>query len=135
MVPATLPLKPSGSADVLVHFGHAPVDEQPQVIFEPWNVSFDVAVLENALPFLKGKTIGLVTTVQHASLIPAMKTFLRSKGITAIVAEGGGRTPIRGQVLGCSFAAARVSDTDGVLFVGTGTLSPHRYCNRYPVHA
>ena len=119
-----LALETLGSADVLVHFGHAPVDERPQVIFEPWNVSFDVEVLENALPFLKGNTIVLVTTVQHASLIPAMETFLHSKGITAIVAEGSGRTPIRGQVLGCSFAAAKVSGADGILFVGTGLFHP-----------
>jgi 2-(3-amino-3-carboxypropyl)histidine synthase len=119
-----LALETLGSADVLVHFGHAPVDERPQVIFEPWIVTFDVAVLENALPFLKGNTIVLVTTVQHASLIPAMETFLHSKGITAIVAEGSGRTPIRGQVLGCSFAAAKVSGADGILFVGTGLFHP-----------
>ena len=31
-----LALENLGSSDVLVHFGHAPVDEQPQVIFEPW---------------------------------------------------------------------------------------------------
>jgi 2-(3-amino-3-carboxypropyl)histidine synthase len=119
-----LALETLGSADVLVHFGHAPVDERPQVIFEPWNVAFDVAVLENALPFLKGNTIVLVTTVQHANLIPAMKTFLFSKGITAIVAGGSGRTPIPGQVLGCSFAAAKVSAADGILFVGTGLFHP-----------
>ena len=119
-----LALETLGAADVLVHFGHAPVDERPQVIFEPWNVAFDVAVLENALPFLKGKTVVLVTTVQHASLIPAMKTFLHSKGITAIVAGGSGRTPIRGQVLGCSFAAAKVNGADGILFVGTGLFHP-----------
>jgi 2-(3-amino-3-carboxypropyl)histidine synthase len=87
-------------------------------------VVFDVAVLENALPFLRGNTIVLVTTVQHVSLIPAMKTFLRSKGITAIVAGGSGRTPIPGQVLGCSFAAAKVSAADGILFVGTGLFHP-----------
>jgi len=119
-----LALETLGSADVLVHFGHAPVDEQPQVIFEPWDVSFNVAVLENALPFFKGMTVGLVTTVQHTSLIPAMQAFLRSKNITAIVAEGSGRTPIPGQVLGCSFAAARVNGAESILFVGTGLFHP-----------
>jgi len=119
-----LALETLESADVLVHFGHAPVSEQPRVIFEQWEVAFDVAVLENALPFLKGTTIGLVTTVQHVNQIPAMKTFLQSKGIIGIVAEGSGRTPIRGQVLGCSFAAARVSGVDEILFVGTGLFHP-----------
>ncbi len=114
-------LEPS---DVLVHFGHAPVDEQQQVIFEPWAVAFDVTVLENALPFLRGTTVGLVTTVQHVGLIPAMITFLQSRGITCTVGEGSRRTPFPGQVLGCSFAAARASGADEILFVGTGLFHP-----------
>jgi 2-(3-amino-3-carboxypropyl)histidine synthase len=111
-------------ADVLVHFGHSPVDNQPQVIFEPYRIYFDVAVLENALPFLKGRTVGLVTTVQHVHLIPAMEAFLHAKRITSIVAEGGGRTPNRGQVLGCNFAAAKTTGADEILFVGTGLFHP-----------
>ena len=111
-------------ADVLVHFGHSPVDEQPKVIFEPFPVDFDVAVLENALPFLKGDTAGLVTTVQHVHLIPAMERFLQAKGISCRVAEGGGRTPNRGQVLGCSFAAAKATGAEEILFVGTGLFHP-----------
>lgn len=111
-------------ADVLVHFGHSPVDNQPQVIFEPYRIYFDVAVLENALPFLKGRTVGLVTTVQHVHLIPAMEAFLHAKRITSIVAEGGGRTPNRGQVLGCNFAAAKATGADEILFVGTGLFHP-----------
>jgi 2-(3-amino-3-carboxypropyl)histidine synthase len=111
-------------ADVLVHFGHSPVDNRPQVIFEPWQVHFDVAVLENALPFLKGQTVGLVTTVQHVHLIPAMEAFLHAKRITGIVEEGGGRTPHRGQVLGCNFAAAKATGADEILFIGTGLFHP-----------
>ena len=49
-------------ADVLVHIGHTPVDERENVIFEPYPVDFDLAVLANALPLLKEKTVGLVTT-------------------------------------------------------------------------
>jgi 2-(3-amino-3-carboxypropyl)histidine synthase len=111
-------------ADVLVHFGHSPVDEQPRVIFEPYTMDFDVAVLENALPFFKGDHVGLVTTVQHVHLIPAMELFLQAKGISCIVAEGSGRTPNRGQVLGCSFAAAKGTGAEEILFVGTGLFHP-----------
>ncbi len=111
-------------ADVLIHFGHAPVDAQPDVIFELYPMDFDVAVLENVLPFLKGGSVGLVTTVQHVHLIPAMERFLQSKGISCRVAEGGRRTPTRGQVLGCSFAAAKASGADEILFVGTGLFHP-----------
>jgi 2-(3-amino-3-carboxypropyl)histidine synthase len=111
-------------ADVLVHFGHSPVDEQPKVIFEPYDIGFDIAVLENALPFFKGGTVGLLTTVQHVHLIPAMELFLQAKGLTCSVAEGCGRTPNRGQVLGCSFTAAKSTGADEILFVGTGLFHP-----------
>ena len=36
-----------GKADVLVHFGHAPVDDRGEVIFEPWTVDFDVSILDS----------------------------------------------------------------------------------------
>jgi 2-(3-amino-3-carboxypropyl)histidine synthase len=107
-------------ADVLVHFGHAPVDDRQNVIFEPYRVDLAPAVLENALPSLHGETVCLVTTIQHVHRIPEMETFLTSKGITVLVADGSPRTPYRGQVLGCSFHAARVPGADTVLFVGTG---------------
>lgn len=111
-------------ADVLVHIGHAPVDEQARVIFLPFGVDFDTGVLENALPHLGGKPTALVTTVQHVHLIPAMETFLKDRGIDVRVAEGKGRTPCRGQVLGCCFTAAKEAGADQVLFVGTGLFHP-----------
>ncbi len=111
-------------ADVLVHFGHSPVDSHDNVIFEPCQTGFDVAILDKALPLLEGKTLGLVTTVQHVHLIPAMEAFLQSKGIDVRVAEGSRRTPHRGQVLGCSFALAKATCADEILFVGTGVFHP-----------
>ncbi len=111
-------------ADVLVHFGHTPVDKRENVIFEPYPVDFDIAILENVIPLLREKTVGLVTTVQHIHLIPAMESFLREKGIDVRVADGGTRAPNRGQVLGCSFAAARATHAPEILFVGTGVFHP-----------
>jgi len=113
-----------GKADVLVHFGHAPVDDNPEVIFEPWVVDFGVEALEHALPLIQEKTVGLVTTVQHAHLIPAMEGFLTSRGYEARVAGGTKRTPLRGQVLGCSFTAAKETRAREILFVGTGVFHP-----------
>jgi len=111
-------------ADVLVHVGHAPVDTQDRVIFLPWEVDFDVAVLDKALPQLKGKITGLVTTIQHVHIIPAMETFLKSRGLDVRVGGGSGRTPHRGQVLGCCFTTARETGADEILFVGTGLFHP-----------
>jgi 2-(3-amino-3-carboxypropyl)histidine synthase len=119
-----LALDTLSNADVLVHFGHSPVDSRTNVIFELCETGFDVAVLKNALPLLKGDTVGLVTTVQHAHLVPAMEAFLQSQGICVRVATGTGRTPHRGQVLGCRFAAATATQADQILFVGTGVFHP-----------
>jgi 2-(3-amino-3-carboxypropyl)histidine synthase len=113
-----------GYADVLVHFGHAPVDQQEDVIFLPWAVDFDTLVLDNTLPLIRGKTVGLVTTVQHVHLVPAMEAYLRGKGLDVRVADGSGRTPLRGQVLGCSFTTAKATRADVILFVGTGLFHP-----------
>lgn len=111
-------------ADVLVHIGHTPVDTRDRVIFIPYSVDFDVTILQKALPLLKEKSVGLVTTVQHVHLVPAMEEYLRSQGIEARVGEGNGRTPCRGQVLGCSFATARDTGTAEILYVGTGLFHP-----------
>jgi len=119
-----LALDTLAEADVLVHVGHAPVDNRPNVIFLPYHMDFDIAVLEHALPHIKGKTIGLVTTVQHVHLMPAMEEYLLSKGYEVRVAEGKGRTPLRGQVLGCCFTAAKETGADEILFVGTGVFHP-----------
>lgn len=111
-------------ADVLVHFGHAPVEERADVIYEPVRFDFDVAVLDRALPLLRTRRVGLVTTVQHIHLLGAMRAYLADRGIEAVVAPGDGRTPLPGQVLGCNFAAARATDADEILFVGTGVFHP-----------
>lgn len=115
-----LALDTLASADVLVHIGHAPVDPRKDVIFLPYRVDFDHSNLKNALPFLKGPVTGLVTTVQHAHLVPDMERVLSGAGVYVAVAKGGGRTPLLGQVLGCSFAAARNVKADEILVVATG---------------
>lgn len=115
-----LALDTLGSAGVLVHIGHTPVDTREDVLFLPYRVDFDLSVLKNAVPFLKGPVTGVVTTVQHAHLVPEMEGVLDAMGVHVAVANGGGRTPLRGQVLGCSFGAARNAKADEILVVATG---------------
>ncbi len=112
-------------ADVLVHFGHAPLGKAEEgIIYEVYSCDFDVTVLEVAIPLLSQKRIGLVTTVQHVHLLEAMAAVLARAEIGAVIAPGGGRTPIPGQVLGCSFEAARATGATEILFVGTGLFHP-----------
>lgn len=108
--------------DLLVHFGHAPVDEREGVLYIYVRYDFDVAVLDRVLPLLGADTIGLVTTVQHTHLIEAMASYLRENGISCTVGKGGGRTPLPGQILGCSFEAARATGAREILYVGTGVF-------------
>ncbi|MCQ8893743.1 MAG: diphthamide biosynthesis enzyme Dph2 [Methanolinea sp.] len=107
-------------ADVLVHFGHTPLGTgDPRVIYEPYSIDFDPAVILNVLPSLESQTIGLVTTAQHVHLVPAMVAELAKAGITARTRQGS-RGCGEGQVLGCAFGAARIPEVTEILFVGTG---------------
>ncbi len=110
-------------ADVLIHFGHAPVDDRPNVIYELVAFDFDPKIAEKAIALLeKEKPVGLVTTVQHAHLIDAVAAVLEAHGFTVVVGDGNARTPCRGQVLGCSYASARTAGTSQYLYVGTGVF-------------
>jgi 2-(3-amino-3-carboxypropyl)histidine synthase len=111
-------------ADVLVHFGHTPLASREDVLYEPFVMDFEPDILTHVIPFLTGNCIGLVTTAQHAHMVPAMQQFLEDRGITCRVSSGNKRTPLPGQVLGCSYAAARETGTDEILFVGTGEFHP-----------
>jgi 2-(3-amino-3-carboxypropyl)histidine synthase len=111
--------------DALIHFGHTAVDDPgPKVIFEPFSVDFDLAVLEKAAPLLRQRTIGLVTTVQHVHLLSAIVGRLAEIGIVAKTRTGS-RGCREGQVLGCAFESARIPSVDEILFVGTGIFHPH----------
>lgn len=110
--------------DALVHFGHTPLgDAHPKVIFEPFSVDFDTSILKEALPHLRQRTIGLVTTAQHVHLLSAMIKILRNSGIDVLIRPGS-RGCGKGQVLGCAFDAARIPSVKEILFVGTGIFHP-----------
>ncbi|NYT05238.1 MAG: diphthamide biosynthesis enzyme Dph2 [Methanomicrobiales archaeon] len=111
-------------ADILVHFGHAPVENREGIIYEYVSLDLDPAILDAAVPLFEGREIGIVTTVQHAHLIDAMAERLRSQGFVCRIASPGGRTPLPGQILGCTFEAARMTGAPEILYVGTGMFHP-----------
>ena len=111
-------------ADVLVHFGHTALrNPDPRIIFEPYSIDLDLTVMQKAIPLLKSRRIGLVTTAQHIHLLDEMKAVLSSSGIDALTTAGT-RGCAEGQVLGCAFGAARIAGVDEILFVGTGVFHP-----------
>jgi 2-(3-amino-3-carboxypropyl)histidine synthase len=111
-------------ADVLVHFGHTPLITHPSVIHVPFRVDIDPCVVRSALPFLKERAVGVITTAQHTHMLPGIVEFLRSEGYEPVFRTAGGRSPEPGQVLGCSFEAARIPGVAEILFVGTGVFHP-----------
>ena len=113
-----------GYADVLVHFGHTPLVRHYGVIYEPCPVDFDAGIVRNAIPLFSGTTIGLVTTVQHTHMLGECARTLRSSGFDVVIRPGEGRTPEPGQVLGCSFSAARIPGATDILYIGTGLFHP-----------
>jgi len=58
--------------DLVVHFGHSPLDDTPCIIYDPYRMDFDPGVLGLAIPHLISTDIGLVTTVQHTHMVPAI---------------------------------------------------------------
>jgi 2-(3-amino-3-carboxypropyl)histidine synthase len=110
--------------DIVIHFGHSPLDDTPCVIYDPYRMDFDTEVLGLVIPHLISTDIGLVTTVQHTHMIPVITEYLSDRGITCHSVEGGARAPNPGQVLGCSYGAARNCNKEEILFVGTGQFHP-----------
>jgi 2-(3-amino-3-carboxypropyl)histidine synthase len=111
-------------ADVLVHFGHSPLDSNPQILFEPFRLDFSVNTLEHAIPYITENETGLVTTVQHVHMIPEIEEYFKDRNISCRAYPGDSRTPSRGQVLGCSYEAARKCPATEILFIGTGYFHP-----------
>ncbi len=113
-------------ADVLVHVGHTPLgrSDDHHVLYLPLSFDADLAALEAALPLLRGRIVGLVTTAQHAHLLPAGAALLEAHGLEVRIGGPTPRTPLAGQVLGCSFGAARETGAPELLYLGTGVFHP-----------
>lgn len=112
-------------ADLLVHVGHTPLGApDDRVLYLPLGFDADLAAVESAVPLLRGPIVGLVATAQHAHLLPAAARLLARQGIEARIGGPTSRTPLPGQVLGCSFGAARDTGTEEILFLGTGVFHP-----------
>lgn len=110
-------------ADVLVHIGHTPVTREKNVIYLPFQQDIPLEILESAVPQLKQyKSVGITTTIQHAHQTQAISMWLKDHGVNAVIGIGSTRTPLDGQVLGCTYASAKNANAEAYLFVGTGVF-------------
>lgn len=126
--------------DILLHFGHAPLEFIDKVEFIEVRSNVDVMpVLKIALPMLAKERIGILTTVQHVHKVDEVCKYLISKGKVPVTCEvsntpvisGSGscthadnlRIRYPGQLLGCDFSAARIP-CDEYLYIGGGEFHP-----------
>lgn len=110
-------------ADILVHVGHTPVTNHENVIYLPYLQDIPLEILDSAVPELsKYNKIGVATTIQHAHQSSQMAEYLKNKGVNAVIGSGSKRTPVDGQVLGCTYETAENAEADAYLFVGTGVF-------------
>ncbi len=117
--------------DVLFHFGHTQtffLKKEPllrkvkKVVFIELRSSVNVKpVVEKAVAEIKGDTVGLVATVQHAHALKEAKAVIIHSGKKAVI--GKSRLKYDGQILGCDFSSAVVPCKE-ILCIGSGSFHP-----------
>ncbi|MDH7516847.1 MAG: diphthamide biosynthesis enzyme Dph2 [Candidatus Thermoplasmatota archaeon] len=117
--------------ECIIHIGHTPIPNMDNfsipIIFINALSTHDVTkVVEKAIPFLKGKKIGVVTTAQHLHMIEKTSDILKKHNLEPIVSDGDKRIHRKGQILGCNFTAGtKIADkVDSFLFIGSGNFHP-----------
>jgi len=117
--------------ECIIHIGHTPIPDIDNfsipIFFINALSTHDVAkVVEKAVPLLKGKKIGVVTTAQHLHMIETAIDILKKHDLEPIVSDGDKRTYAKGQILGCNFTAGtKIADkVDSFLFLGSGNFHP-----------
>lgn len=115
--------------DLIVHLGHAPMPHlrYNRVFFYdlPAPPLTSYAFVDAAEPMLP-KRVGLLTTTQFRSWLPAIKEHLEARGHEVRIGEPDKRVAYAGQLLGCDYHTATVveKDVDGYLYFGTGEFHP-----------
>lgn len=115
--------------DVLAHYGHSDMRIPtclPTLYVEARMLVDPMETVEQALPQIKFKRVGLLTNVQHIKYLKKVANLLRSYGLKPFIGRPGPRAKYPGQLLGCDFSCARsvVSHVDGFLYLGTGDFHP-----------
>ncbi|WP_244603427.1 diphthamide biosynthesis enzyme Dph2 [Methanococcoides sp. NM1] len=116
------------NVDILFHFGHAQLDDNSyseKVIFIETRSDADVKeVVRKAVPEIRGKRVGVLTTVQHIQKLPEVCDILESEGKECLIGRGDSKIAYAGQVLGCNFSVADGLDCDEFLYIGSGEFHP-----------
>ncbi|MCD6461534.1 MAG: diphthamide biosynthesis enzyme Dph2 [Thermoplasmata archaeon] len=120
---------PPPGYDGILHLGHTMIPGvrfSQDTIFYPVTADIDrVEGADTAMERLPARIL-LVATVQYAFLLDSLALEMRRKGKEVVLPVPGVRTPLPGQILGCTFShLKRYRDrSDAVLYVGTGRFHP-----------
>lgn len=121
------------NADLLVHFGHAPIHRPKNVIYVP---VYDKVpkktvniLVEKAAHILKEKKITRIALCTHSQfiyLLEEVQKKFEEKGFEVIVGDASPRIAFKGQVLGCNYTTVTsVSDKiDAAAYIGEGYFHP-----------
>lgn len=122
-------------ADALIHLGHSDIPSMERgysvpIHFFPLEMRTEMEMIHGGLGKIINKMAGMkvsfFTTIQHMSLLNEVRGRLREAGIKVHIGDPGEREELPGQVIGCSFSAAKgiPEDVDTLLFLGTGRFHP-----------
>jgi 2-(3-amino-3-carboxypropyl)histidine synthase len=83
-------------------------------------------VIKEAIPYLEGKRIGLLTTCQWIEELDPIKGLLRKEGFLPLTSKGDRRIARAGLMVGCNVSGARrlASKVTSFLFIGEGNFHP-----------
>jgi len=108
--------------DLLVHFGHAPfVKKEFPVLYIELESKLDIKnMLKKSLSSIKGKNIGLVSSVQYIHQINDIKKFLEANKFNVLIPEKRGFSYYNGHVVGCEYNSLKLirNNVDAFLVLG-----------------
>jgi 2-(3-amino-3-carboxypropyl)histidine synthase len=115
--------------EALIHYGHSDMglpSEIPVLYVEARMEINPCHAVEEILPTIGLRKIGLTTSVQHLSYLEELRLLLSSHDLEVYVGKPFGRARYPGQILGCDVgSASSVADrVEGFLHVGMGTFHP-----------
>ncbi len=98
----------------------------PPVSFVEPRYDFGKDFMEDVIPFLKGKRIGMASITPFIHKMDECRKYLERKKYEILIGERGRRTAYNGQILGCDLSSATsiASRVDEFLFIGDGFFHP-----------
>ncbi len=118
-------------ADVAVVLGHAPIPNvplpRPTYFVEMREPGGDPERLaEMVVAAGVPRRLGLVASVQHLDLVPALSGALGRRGFEVRIGQGDRRLAYAAQALGCNYTGAEAvqAAVEAFLFLGTGRFHP-----------